>query len=86
MEKFEPAWFQKSTLQHYYQNKPQFWSHPAYTGLDLEVFVKAQDVILESRDRPFLENSVIKTWARNYIYQHVWVQQAIEDFKNENLE
>ena len=86
MGKFEPAWFQKSTLQHYYQNKPQFWSHPAYTGLDLEVFVKAQDVILESRDRPFLENSVIKTWARNYIYQHVWVQQAIEDFKNENLE
>ena len=50
-------------------------------GTDLGVFIKAEDVILVSRDEPFLEDGILKPWAKHFIFRNEFVQQAISDFE-----
>ena len=78
--KFLPMWFQQNDKKAYYKLKPTSPGHPPYTGTDLGVFIKAEDVILVSRDGPFLEEGILKPWARNFILRNELVQQAISDF------
>ena len=74
-------WFQQTDKKAYYKLKPTSPSHPPYTGTDLGVFIKAEDVILVSRDEPFLEDGILKPWAKKFILRNELVQQAISDFE-----
>ena len=68
------------TIKRYYKPKPTSPSHPPYTGKDLGVFIKAEDVILVSKDRVFLEEGIIMPWARDFILKNEFVTQSIQDF------
>ena len=78
--KFIPMWFQNNDKKAYYKPKPTSPSHPPYTGKDLGVFIKAEDVILVSGDRMFLEEGIIMPWALVFIFKNEFVTQAIRDF------
>ena len=78
--KFLPMWFQNSDKKSYYKVKPTAPSHKAYTGKDLGVFIKAEDVIILFSDRPFLEDGVLTPWARKHILKNEFVAQSIQDF------
>lgn len=77
--RFEPCWFQKAGAKYYYKSRPIYRSHPPYTGKDLMVFLKAEDVILIDRDRPFLQDGKIMSWARKFIAQDEGVKQSLLD-------
>ena len=81
LAKFLPMWFQLlSEKKAYYKHKPISPGHPPYTGKDLGVFIKADDLILVSGESPFLEDDVIEPWALNFILRNDFVKQAIQDF------
>ena len=73
-------WFQSSDKKAYYKHKPISPGHRPYTGKDLSVFIKADDLILVSGESPFLEDDVIEPWALNFILRNDFVKQAIQDF------
>jgi transposase InsO family protein len=81
LAKFLPMWFQPSDKKAYYKMKPTSNSHPPYTGKDLGVFVKVEDLILISSETPFLEENILKTEALNFILQNELVKQALSDFE-----
>ena len=81
MAKFLPMWFQPSDKKAYYRAKPTSPGHPPYTGKDLGVFIRADDVILISSDTPFLDESTLTPWARNFIFRNTLVEQSIRDFE-----
>jgi hypothetical protein len=83
--KFQPMWFQNSEKKAYYKAKPIHASHPPYTGKDLAVFVKSEDVILLSRDKPFLEEGILIPWARKFIFKNELVAQSMRDFQAKQL-
>jgi len=80
--KFLPMWFQHSDKKAYYKLKPTSPSHPPYTGKDVGVFIRPEDVILLSRDKPFLEEGIIMPWARDFIFKNEYVAQSIRDFED----
>ena len=73
-------WFQPSDKKSYYKAKPMSPGHPPYTGKDLGVFIKTDDLILVSGDAPFLEEDILKPWALTFIHRNELVQQAVKDF------
>jgi transposase InsO family protein len=80
LAKFLPMWFQPSDKKSYYKAKPTSPGHPPYTGKDVGVFIKIEDLILVSGDTAFLEEDIIKPWALKFILQNDLVKQAIQDF------
>ena len=81
LAKFLPMWFQSKDKKAYYRPKPTSPSHPPYTGKDLGVFIKAEDLILVSSLTPFLDEDTLKPWAINFIMKNDMVKQALEDFE-----
>jgi hypothetical protein len=77
--RFEPAWFQPKGARHYYKAKREHPSHTPYTGADLATLVKLEDCLLVSSRRSFLTEGKLDIWARNYIYGHEDVKQALEE-------
>ena len=65
------------------QKHPIYKSHPPYTGKDLEVCIRMEDVILVEKEKTFLDNGFLTTWAKNFIINNIWVKQSIQDFKDE---
>ena len=82
LAKFLPMWFQVKDKKAYYKQKPTSPSHPPYTGKDLAVFVKAEDVILVSSSKPFLDEGTLTPWARAFIFNNEIVREAVRDFEN----
>ena len=80
LAKFLPMWFQPSDKKSYYKAKPTSPAHPPYTGKDLGVFIKADDLILVSGLTTFLEEDILKPWALSFILRDELVQQAVKDF------
>ncbi len=81
LAKFLPMWFQPNDKKAYYKLKPTSPSHPHYTGKDLGVFIKAEDIILVSSDTPFLDEGTLVPWAKNFIHRNPLVRQATQDFE-----
>jgi hypothetical protein len=79
--KFHPMWFQSSDKRTYYRPKPLRPSHPAYTDKDLGTLVKAEDVILYSVDKPFLNDGFLQPWALKRIQENEFIIQSIQDFE-----
>jgi hypothetical protein len=82
LAKFLPMWFQPKDKKAYYKPKPTSPTHPPYTGKDLAVFIKADDVILVSSDAPFLEEGTLFPWARDFIFRDGLVKEAIQNFED----
>ena len=82
LAKFLPMWFQPSDKKSYYKAKPMSPGHPPYTGKDLGVFIKTDDLILVSGEAPFLEEDILKPWALNFIHRNELVRQAVKDFES----
>ncbi len=80
LAKFLPMWLQPSDKKSYYKAKPTSPAHPPYTGKDLGVFIKADDLILVSGLTTFLEEDILKPWALSFILRDELVQQAVKDF------
>ena len=78
--RFQAAWYQDSVKKFYYKQHPIYKSHPPYTGKDLGVNIKIEDVILVDEETLFLENGLLKAWAKTHILNHNWVRQAVTDF------
>lgn len=78
--KFLPMWFQHSDKKAYYKPKPTSPGHQPYTGKDLGVFIKAEDVILVSSDTLFLDEGTLVPWAREFIFKNEFVTQSVRDF------
>ena len=78
--KFLPMWFQHSDKKAYYKPKPTSPGHQPYTGKDLGVFIKAEDVILVSSDTLFLDEGTLMPWAREFIFKNEFVTQSVRDF------
>jgi hypothetical protein len=83
LAKFVPMWFQNKDKKAYYRPKPTSPTHPPYTGKDLGVFIKAEDVILVSSDTPFLDEGTLTPWARRIIFKNELVRQSIQDFEEQ---
>ncbi len=81
LAKFLPMWFQPSDKKAYYKLKPMSNTHPPYTGKDLGVFVKVDDLILVFSETPFLEENILKPGALHFILQNDLVKQALGDFE-----
>jgi hypothetical protein len=73
-------WFQHSDKKAYYKPKPTSPGHQPYTGKDLGVFIKAEDVILVSSDTLFLDEGTLVPWAREFIFKNEFVTQSVRDF------
>ena len=56
-------------------------THPPYTGKDVGVFIKVEDLILVSSETPFLEENILKPNALKFVLQNEFVKQAINDFE-----